>query len=125
MTPELLRAISAFASVDECHLQRLAGYARETSVPAGVDLVKQGSDSGEFVVIADGAADVVRDGRLAAGDCFGELGAPTRTPHTATVTARTPMRLVSFAGWDLSRLGPDVLREVDSQLDRHLTVHID
>lgn len=129
MSPDLLKAISAFASVDERHLQRLSGYARETTVPPGVDLVRQGSDADEFVVIAEGAADVVRNGRvigrLAAGDCFGEFGAPTPSPHTATVTARTPMRLVTFAGWDLSDLGPDVLREVDSQLDRHLTVHID
>jgi CRP-like cAMP-binding protein len=129
MTPELLKSISAFASVDERHLRRLAECARETTVPAGVDLVLQGGKADAFVVIVDGAADVMKDsrlvGRLTAGDCFGELGTPNPSPHMATVTARTPMRLVSFAGWDLSRLEPDVLREVDSQLDRHLNVHID
>lgn len=129
MTPELLRTVSAFASVDERHLQRLAGYAREMAVSAGVDLAEQGGHGGEFMVIVEGDADVLRGGRLVgrltAGDCFGVLGARELTPRTATVTARTPMRLITFAGWDVHRLGPDLLREIDGQLHRHLTVHID
>jgi CRP-like cAMP-binding protein len=129
MNLDVLKSISAFASVEQRYLRELVGYARETLVPAGVDLVEQGSYSRDFVAIVEGEADVLRDGalvgNLVAGDCFGEIGALQPTPRIATVTARTPMRLVTFTSWDVRRLGQDVLVEIGEQLNRRLTVHIE
>lgn len=129
MNADELSTIAVFSSVNERHLRELAAYARELSVPAGVDLVKQGDYSCDFVAIVEGTADVRRDGELVgslvAGDCFGEIGAVERTLRMATVTARTPMRLVTFVGWDVNRLGQDALLRIAHQLDRRLTVHIE
>ena len=41
---------------------------------------------------------------LGPGDFFGEMGLLEKTLRNATVTAKTPMRLVTLTGWDLKRM---------------------
>jgi hypothetical protein len=135
MTPELLGSVAALTGVAPGHLRTLAGHAREMAVSAGVDLAEQGGCGRDFMVIVEGEADVLRDGRLVgrlrAGDCFGEFGAPTGAPNGATVTARTPMRLITFAGWDFAAPGagpaPGDRRPVPPTSDgaHRVTVHIE
>ena len=59
-------------------------------------------------LIEAGRADVLNDGgdaitALGPGDTFGEIGLLLTRQRTATVVARTPMRLLSLSGQDFER----------------------
>ncbi len=108
MDPNRLKAIGVFASLDDQTLRNIATFATETSVPAGKHLVKEGDYAYELMAIEEGEAEVLRDGRpvatLGAGDFFGEIGVLEKSLRTASVVAKTPMRLVTLSHWDLKRL---------------------
>jgi CRP/FNR family cyclic AMP-dependent transcriptional regulator len=109
MDPDRLKAIPVFASLDDETLHNIATFATETSVPAGKHLVKEGDYAYEFMAIEEGDAEVVRDGRVVAelhrGDFFGEIAVLEKSLRTASVVAKTPMRLVTLSHWDLKRVG--------------------
>ncbi len=109
MDPKRLKAIKVFASLDDQTLKSIATFATETSVPEGKHLVKEGDYAYELMAIEEGEAEVLRDGRpvatLGAGDFFGEIGVLEKSLRTASVVAKTPMRLVTLSHWDLKRLG--------------------
>ena len=77
-------------------------------------LVREGDFSYEFMAIEEGEAEVTRGGEhvadLGPGDFFGEMGLLEKTLRNATVTAKTPMRLVTLTGWDLQARGADRAR---------------
>jgi CRP-like cAMP-binding protein len=129
MDHERLRAIEVFSTLGEGHLRSLAALMGESSVPRGAAIVKQGEHSHDFFAIAEGRADVLRDGKrvatLDAGECFGEIGTLDRRPRTATVVATTPMRLLTLTRWDLERVGADLLLAIRDQLRQRLVVHVE
>ena len=49
---------------------------------------------------------------LGPGDFFGEMGLLEKTLRSATITARTPMKLVTLTGWDLRRIERSVPQAV-------------
>ena len=54
------------------------------------------------------------------GDFFGEMGLLERTLRNATVTAKTPMRLVTLTGWDLKRVeraAPEAMGRIRTVLE--------
>jgi CRP-like cAMP-binding protein len=111
-----LRRIPAFADLADADLQRIAGLASEVSVPAGKVLVREGDWSYEILAIEEGTAEVVRDGarvaQLGPGDVVGEIGVMDAVPRTATVTAGTPMLLITLDRWDVKKLvrqAPDAI----------------
>jgi len=98
---ERLRKIPLFA---HCSKRELAGLARlvdELELPEGQTLAREGERGKEFLVLADGIADVASGGavvnRLGPGDFFGEISLVTGEPRTATVTTRSPSRLLIFS----------------------------
>ncbi|MGH2898443.1 MAG: cyclic nucleotide-binding domain-containing protein [Solirubrobacteraceae bacterium] len=109
MDPGRLKAIPVFAGLDDETLRGIATFATESSVPAGKHLVKEGDYAYEFMAIEDGEADVIRGDEkvatLGPGDFFGEIAVLEKTLRTASVVARTPMRLVTLSHWDLKRVG--------------------
>jgi CRP/FNR family transcriptional regulator, cyclic AMP receptor protein len=108
LDPSRLKSIPLFESVSDEELAEIAPFAEEVLVDEGKTLVREGDYSYEFLVIEEGEAEVTRGGQhladLGPGDFFGEIGLLEKTLRTATVTAKTPMRLVTLTGWDMRRL---------------------
>jgi CRP/FNR family cyclic AMP-dependent transcriptional regulator len=95
---DLLKQVPLFQQLSNRELNALAGIADEIDVPAGRALTREGLSGREFVVLAEGIADVEQGGevvnRLGPGDYFGEIALLTGEPRTATVTTRSPSRLL-------------------------------
>jgi CRP/FNR family transcriptional regulator, cyclic AMP receptor protein len=76
------------------------------------------------MAIEEGTAEVTRGGQhvadLEPGDFFGEMGLLEKTLRNATVTAKTPMRLIALTGWDLKRVertAPQAIERMRSTLE--------
>jgi len=104
----------------------LALHVEEVQFGAGQVVCRQGDDADRFYLIEDGSAEVVGDDRLVRtldpGDSFGEIALLGDTRRTATVRARTPLRLYAVDGRPFrSTIGayPSSQREADElMLDR-------
>jgi hypothetical protein len=87
----LLRGIPLFAMLPLAALERVATGMREVRFAPGERLMTQGDPGDTFVVIEDGAVDVVMDGqthhREGPGAGIGEIALLRAIPRTATVTA--------------------------------------
>jgi CRP-like cAMP-binding protein len=124
MDEAALRRIELFSSLSRKQRRLLAMRADEIDIPAGRVLCCKGNTAHEFFVIEEGTARVVSDGQyldeLGPGDFFGEMGLLEKTLRNATVTAKTPMRLVTLTGWDLKRMErhiPEAIERVRNTLE--------
>ena len=124
MDASRLKSLPLFKDVPDDELAQIAGFAQEVNVEQGRELVREGDFSYEFMAIEEGEAEVTRGGEhvanLGPGDFFGEMGLLERTLRNATVTAKTPMRLVTLSGWDLKRVeraAPQALERVRKVLE--------
>jgi CRP/FNR family transcriptional regulator, cyclic AMP receptor protein len=119
-----LKSIPLFEGVSDDELAQIAPFANEVVVEEGRELVREGDYAYEFMVIEEGEAEVIRHGEhvadLAAGDFFGEMGLLEGTLRNATVTAKTPMLVVTLTGWDLKRMErtiPEAVERVRETLE--------
>ena len=124
MDASRLKSIPLFAEVGDEELSQVAPFANEVSVEEGRVLVREGDFSYELMAIEEGTAEVTRGGEpvaeLGPGDFFGEMGLLERTLRNATVTAESPMRLITLTGWDLKRVeraAPQAIERVRSALE--------
>jgi len=124
LDPSRLKSIALFAEVGDEELAQIAPFASEVSVEQGRELVREGDFSYEFMAIEEGEAKVTRGGEhladLGPGDFFGEMGLLEKTLRNATVTAKTPVRLVTLTGWDLKRMeraAPVAMERIRSVLE--------
>jgi cAMP-dependent protein kinase regulator len=103
-----LKSLPLFKDVPDDELAQIAGFAQEVNVEQGRELVREGDFSYEFMAIEDGQAEVSRGGEhvadLGPGDFFGEMGLLEKTLRNATVSAKTPMKLITLTGWDMKRM---------------------
>jgi CRP-like cAMP-binding protein len=90
--------VPLFERLSKRELAEVASLADELDLPAGRDLTKEGAAGHEFVVLAEGNAEVRQNGktinRLSSGDFLGELALVTGRPRTATVTTTSDTRLL-------------------------------
>ena len=119
-----LKSIALFEEVGDEELAEIAPFATEVSVEEGRELVREGDFSYEFMAIEEGEAEVTRGGEhvadLGPGDFFGEMGLLEKTLRNATVTAKTPVRLVTLTGWDLRRVeraAPEAMERIREVLE--------
>jgi CRP-like cAMP-binding protein len=124
---EALRRVPLFSELSKKELGRLAAMADDLEVDAGKTLCKEGQVGREFFVIVEGEVDVTRKGRKVnrqGGDeFFGEIALLEEVPRTASVTAKTPVRLFVLTGRDFRSLvdsSPSVERKVMKSLARRL-----
>jgi cAMP-dependent protein kinase regulator len=114
-----LKSIPLFSTLADDELQAIAPFAEEVDVEEGTVLVKEGQYSYEFIAIREGSAEVTRGGEhvasLGPGDFFGEMGLLEKALRNATVSAKSPMKVVTLTGWDMKRLektSPQAVEEI-------------
>ncbi len=115
-----LRAFQPFVDLPEAELDELAAAVTEVEVGAGNPVVTSGDFGYVLYAVEDGEADVLVDGSdvertLGPGDTFGEIALLVTGRRTATVMARTPMRLLALFDQDFQRI-----RHRAPELDRAL-----
>jgi MFS family permease len=83
-------------------LEQLASSSELVPLPAGVDVVVQGTPAHALYAIVDGRVVVHRDGvvrvHLGTGDSFGERGLLDNAPRNATVTTEMDTTVLSIDG---------------------------
>jgi CRP-like cAMP-binding protein len=124
---DLLRQVRLFDGLSSTHLERIDRHLDEVNVEPGRVLTQQGERGYEAFIVADGVAEVrmgdevLRDTEI--GELIGEIGILTKALRTATVVAKTPMRLLVINGNEMSALlhaDKKVAERVQENLDRHL-----
>jgi CRP-like cAMP-binding protein len=100
--------MQVFGALRTLEARSLAGPALEVQVPAGTELIREGEQVGTFYVIRSGDAELSAAGRgtrgLHAGDCFGEIDPVSPEGQRFTITATSPMRLLTFSAFGIARL---------------------
>jgi CRP/FNR family cyclic AMP-dependent transcriptional regulator len=92
-----LRQAPLFEGLSKKELTELARRSEDMELDAGTVLCKEGDIGQEFFVIVEGEVEVKRRGRRlgtrGAGDFIGEIALLEDMKRTATVTAKTPLRV--------------------------------
>ena len=93
----LLQHVPMLRTLPLPSVEQLARGLVPLDVPAGTAVFNQGDLGDRYFVVESGEVEVVGDGRLVAtlgpGEGFGEIALLRRTRRTATVVARTDVRL--------------------------------
>ena len=118
MDAERLKTIGVFADLDDDGREAVAKLAAEVSVPEGKELVREGDYSYDLIAIEDGTAKVHHGdetvAQLGPGDVVGEMGVLERAQRSASVTATSPMMLVTLTGWDVRKLRKQAPQAVEA-----------
>jgi CRP-like cAMP-binding protein len=122
-----LKRAPLFEGLSRRELVQLARVSEDLEVPPDKVLCKEGDIGHEFFVIVDGEVEVTCKGKRVAtptgGDFVGEISLLEETRRTATVTAKTPLRLFVLTRQDfrgLVRGNPNVERKVLKTLARRV-----
>jgi CRP/FNR family transcriptional regulator, cyclic AMP receptor protein len=104
-------AITVFADLDEAQRECVASACQELEVEAGTTLAEEGEFGYAMFAVIEGTAEVLKDGALirtlGPGDVFGEIAVFFGGVRTATVVAKTPMKLSMIFNGELHRLNRD------------------
>jgi cAMP-dependent protein kinase regulator len=120
MEPSQLQRIPLFANASDEELKKVAAFAESNEVADGTEVIGEGEFSRALMAIEDGTATVTRDGEhvadLGPGDVFGEAGMLDDSMRSATVTATSPLKLISMGHFEVKRLkkdAPDVYAKIE------------
>jgi MFS family permease len=97
---EVLKEVGMFRPLPMAAVDNLARHVEQADYAAGQVVFHQGDHGDRFYVIADGEAEVIGDGHvirtLIPGEGFGEIALLRDTTRTATVSARTALRVFTL-----------------------------
>jgi CRP-like cAMP-binding protein len=102
------------------------GCFEERDVRPGDVLIREGAHAQDAYFVLDGEADVSIDGRVVGevqrGEFVGEMALLSHAPRSATVTARTPMRLLVVGAAEFGGLfaRPALARHIAETLTERL-----
>jgi CRP/FNR family transcriptional regulator, cyclic AMP receptor protein len=106
-----LKEIPLFSDASDEELKQVAAFAQSKVVPEGEVVLQEGGFSRELLAIQEGSAEVTREGEhiadLGPGDVFGEAGMLDDDMRSATVTAKSRLRLISLGHFEVKRLKKD------------------
>lgn len=109
---ELLKKVKLFTPCNDKELRRIAALVDSIDVEEGKVLIKEGDAGHEFFVVAEGTATATLRGKkladLGSGGFFGEMSLLDHGPRSATVTAKSPMRLYVLDGRSFARFLDEV-----------------
>jgi CRP/FNR family cyclic AMP-dependent transcriptional regulator len=124
---DALKRAPLFEDLSRKELGELAKATEDMDVRAGTVLCKEGASGQEFFVIMQGEIEVTRRGKgiatFGSGGFVGEIALIEDVPRTATVTAKTPVRLFVMTRRAFLRLldnNPRVERKVMRALAKRL-----
>src|SRR5262249_32721228 len=108
-----IAAVQALRNLPPNELETLASAMAATEVAAGTRVVALDDLGTAVYFIEQGEAEIVNAGNgttevLGPGDTFGEIGLLLTGERTATVVARTELRLLSLSGQDFDRIRTEV-----------------
>ena len=117
-----IAAFPAFANLPAEELDEFAGALREAEVETGATVVRADDYGNAIYLIEAGTAEVLNPAgdpitALGPGDTFGEIALLLTGQRTATVVARTTLRVLSLSGQDFDEIRPQV-PEVERALRR-------
>jgi CRP-like cAMP-binding protein len=118
---EQLANVKLFSACTKKELGMIGKASDEVSVPAGKELVTEGTTGHEFFLILDGQAAVKRKGKkiatLGSGQYFGEMALLDKGVRSATIVSETPLLLLVLGQREFS----GVLDEVPGLAHKLLT----
>jgi CRP-like cAMP-binding protein len=83
--------------------------------------MKEGDYSTELIAIADGTADIIKDGikiaSVGPGELIGEMGLLSRAPRSADVVATSPMMVVRLTHWEVRRMSPQTIARIEEIIE--------
>jgi CRP-like cAMP-binding protein/Zn-dependent protease len=92
-----LRELPPFAHLEFASLNEVLAHGEWRTVAPGETIIEQGEVGDAFYVVGSGQVEIVKDGRpvtvMGAGAHFGEIALLADVPRTASVVARTPVRV--------------------------------
>ncbi len=92
-----LRSLRPFASLTSSDLGLLMEHGGWVNVAPDEKIIREGEEGDSFYAVGSGKLDVLRDdqliGTLGPGSHFGEVALLMDVPRTATVVAKTPVRV--------------------------------
>ena len=112
----LLKQVAVFGGLSEGQLALVFGLLDERDYAAGATVVEEGTSGRELFVIKEGTAEILKrqpDGRqaqiaeLGAGACFGEMALVGIMRRSATVRARSALRVLVLPYAKIARLAEE------------------
>jgi len=100
----VVRNLAFFNNFSDVEVWETVGISRWLPSNPNQDIVQEGEVSSSFYIIIDGEVEVNKSGvvlsNLGVGECFGEIAYLDEARHVrlATVTARTPVKLLEVNG---------------------------
>ena len=103
-----LKRAPLFEGLSKKELTQLARVSEDMELSPGTVLCKEGEIGHEFFVIVDGEAEITKKGKRVTqrggGEFIGEIALVEQVPRTATVTAKTPLRVFVLTSKDFHHL---------------------
>ena len=115
-----LKRIPLFADASEEELRPVLPFADSKEFPEGATIMKEEGFSNDLFAIEDGKVEVTKGGQhiadLGRGEIFGEAGLLEDSQRNATVTAKSPVKVITLGVFELKRLkksAPGIYKRIE------------